>query len=180
MTAPVPIRNGSRLSDYAGHAHLAPAVAELRAAARAAAPALRGRKVWMVNSTASGGGVAEMLPKLVGLLRELGVQAEWLVAAPPLKGFFPLTKRIHNLIHGAGRPGFGAGDARLYARAGRDMAEALARRVGPRDILVVHDPQPLAAGRGWPTRYVFVFVFVFTPSVNSARFSLSNSATGRS
>jgi trehalose synthase len=38
---------------------------------------LRHRKIWMVNSTTHGGGVAEMLPKVVAMLRELGVPTEW-------------------------------------------------------------------------------------------------------
>jgi trehalose synthase len=100
----------------------------------------------MVNSTANGGGVAEMLPKLVGLLRELGVQTEWAVVSPKARGFFTLTKRIHNLIHDFGRPGFTSQDAALYARISREAACELGKRIASQDILVVHDPQPLGAG----------------------------------
>jgi hypothetical protein len=50
------------VDDYAAVAHLAPAVAELNLEAQGVVPKLAGRTVWMVNSTAKGGGVAEMLP----------------------------------------------------------------------------------------------------------------------
>ena len=62
-------------------------------------------KVWMVNSTAKGGGVAEMLPKLVSMLNEVGLPTEWVVMGTEQTEFFDLTKRLHNLIHGTGDPG---------------------------------------------------------------------------
>ncbi|MGX5733267.1 hypothetical protein [Bosea thiooxidans] len=46
---------------------------------RALLPILEGHRVWMVNSTSRGGGEAELLPPLLALLRELGVDANWLV-----------------------------------------------------------------------------------------------------
>lgn len=67
------------LADYEGFAHLAPAVHELRSEATAVLPRLRGRTVWMINSTSEGGGVAEMLLQLVPLLRDLGVRTDWMV-----------------------------------------------------------------------------------------------------
>ena len=57
------------------------------------------RVMWHVNSTATGGGVAEMLQTLLGYERGAGLDARWLVIdgdAP----FFALTKRIHNRLHG--------------------------------------------------------------------------------
>ncbi|HON96386.1 MAG TPA: LUD domain-containing protein, partial [Deltaproteobacteria bacterium] len=59
-----------------------------------------GRTVRNVNSTATGGGVAEILHRMIPLLRELGVDAKWDV----IKGgdsFFWVTKKIHNALHGA-------------------------------------------------------------------------------
>ncbi len=109
-------------------------------------PKLKGRRVWMVNSTAQGGGVAEMMPRLVGILKDLGVRAEWLVMGSDDPAFFALTKRLHNMIHDAGRPGFSAEERETYAAASRKAAAALAGHVGPEDILVVHDPQPMGAG----------------------------------
>ena len=91
------------LAEYEAVAHLAQAVHELRSEAAAVLPRLSGRTVWMVNSTAQGGGVAEMLMDMVPLLRDLGVRTEWVVIGSRDPAFFLLTKRIHNLIHGAGR-----------------------------------------------------------------------------
>ncbi len=67
------------LDDYGASAQLAPSVNDLRALAGVVVPKLRGRKLWMVNSTAKGGGVAEMMGTIVGMLRELGVPTEWAV-----------------------------------------------------------------------------------------------------
>jgi trehalose synthase len=135
------------LEDYAGQAYLAAAVGELQAEAAAAAPALAGRRLWMLNSTASGGGVAEMLPKLVRLLRDLGLPTEWLVLETERPGSFELlTKRIHNLLHGAGDPRLEPAERELYEAVSQEAAAELRRLVAPGDILVVHDPQPLGAG----------------------------------
>src|SRR5437773_2630252 len=60
---------------------------------------LAGRVVWNINSTATGGGVAEMLQSLLAYVRGAGVDAQWRV----LRGddaFFRVTKRLHNCLHG--------------------------------------------------------------------------------
>jgi trehalose synthase len=140
------------LDDYAAVGQLAPAVDALRAAARAFIPRLDGRTVWHVNSTAQGGGVAELLPAQIKLLRDLGIDARWLVMETDRPEFFALTKRIHNMIHGAGtgeaggQREFGADDRALYEEVSRANAEALLRHVRPGDVLLIHDPQPLGAG----------------------------------
>lgn len=134
------------LDDYASYVFLAPAVEALREAARPAARALAGRTVWMVNSTAQGGGVAEMLPRLVTLLNELGVDTRWVVIHPEEPRFFEITKRLHNLLHGVGDPHLARDDRALYARTSDALAEAFAPRLRPDDLLVVHDPQPAGMG----------------------------------
>ena len=134
------------LADYEAFSHLAPAVDTLRNAAREPVRALDGRTVWMVNSTAQGGGVAEMLPKVIGLLRELGVDARWVVIQPEEEQFFTLTKRLHNLLHGAGTPHVANDDAELYEAVSRRLANAFEPQIGPDDLVVVHDPQPAGMG----------------------------------
>jgi trehalose synthase len=134
------------LDDYAAVASLSRSVAELRAHASALAPVLRGRTVWAVNSTARGGGVAEMIPRVVGMLRELGVSARWVVVDTTEPEFFSLTKRLHNLIHGSGDPVLSAADRALYDRVSTGLAAELQPRIADGDVLVVHDPQPLGAG----------------------------------
>lgn len=134
------------LDDYAAVGQLAPAVEALRAAAQTFVPRLEGRTVWHVNSTAQGGGVAELLPPQITLMRDLGVDVRWLVMETNRPEFFALTKRIHNMIHGAMQQEFTAADRALYEEVSRANAEALMQYVGPDDVLLVHDPQPLGAG----------------------------------
>jgi trehalose synthase len=113
---------------------------------RAAAEArelLEARAVWNVNSTARGGGVVELLQPLVAYARGAGVDARWVVIDGTPE-FFAITKRIHNLLHGALGDG-GALDAaarEAYERTlSKNLAE-LAGRVHEADVVIVHDPQP--------------------------------------
>ena len=63
---------------------------------------LHGRTIWNVNSTARGGGVAEMLRSLIGYVRGAGLDARWVVIEGDPE-FFRVTKRLHNRLHGARR-----------------------------------------------------------------------------
>jgi len=146
MVEIIEIKEGVTLEDYGSVAYLAGHVRSLRDEASTLVPRLEGRKVWMVNSTAQGGGVAEMLPKMVSLLRELGVACEWAVISSEKPAFFSLTKRLHNLIHGHGKPVLTRDDRALLESVNRKNAHSLQKHIGPRDILVVHDPQPLPLG----------------------------------
>src|SRR5690606_7470050 len=98
-------RHHVSLDDYEAVAPLSRSVQDLRREADGLLPLLDGRRVWMVNSAARGGGVAELLPPLLALLRELGVEANWLVMESDEPAFFRLTKQLHNLIHGEGDAG---------------------------------------------------------------------------
>jgi trehalose synthase len=139
----VQVDQPSPLEEYAGVAHLAASVAEMKLEAEGVGASLAGRTTWMVSSSARGGGVAEMLPPILSILRGLGIQIEWVVIGSADPAFFELTKRIHNLIHGAGSPVLGEADRELYERVNRENADALRELVRPGDVLVVHDPQPL-------------------------------------
>jgi trehalose synthase len=143
----VDVVSGYGLQDYEAIAHLAPAAAELRAEAAVAVRRLAGRTIWMVSSTATGGGVAEMLAQLVRILRDIGVTTQWVVIGSREPAFFELTKRIHNLIHGTGDPEFTDSDRDVYERVNRENALGLRQIVRPGDVLVVHDPQPVPLGR---------------------------------
>jgi trehalose synthase len=142
----VEIDEAFTLDRYSEIAHLAGAVRELRAEAAMVVPQLQQRTVWMVNSTARGGGVAEMLPKVVSLLDELTVPTRWVVVGTERKEFFRLTKRLHNLIHGEGDPDLNESDRQLFEAVNRECADELKPHLKPDDLLVVHDPQPLAVG----------------------------------
>ena len=79
-------------------------MARFERAAEATQSALSGRAVLNVNSTAVGGGVAEMLQTLLAYVRGVGVDARWLVIQGDPE-FFAITKRIHNGLYGG--PGDG-------------------------------------------------------------------------
>src|SRR3954464_10843813 len=74
-----------------------------------------GRAVWHVNSTARGGGVVELLQSLLAYARGAGVDARWAVIDGE-PGFYRITKRIHNHLHGFPGDGGQLGDAerRIY------------------------------------------------------------------
>jgi trehalose synthase len=103
---------------------------------------LRGRTVWNVNSTAAGGGVAEMLRSLMAYARGAGIDARWVVA-PGTPAFFRVTKRLHNLMHGEPGDGGGLDEAAraVYRAVSARNAESLAARVRPDDVVILHDPQ---------------------------------------
>jgi trehalose synthase len=146
MIEKIDVESGWTLNDYSVDSRLSQGVRSLRVEASMLVPALRERRVVMVNSTARGGGVAEMLPRMVTLLRELGIPADWYVIGASDSAFFGLTKRIHNLVHGEGKPELTEDDRKLYEKINRENADALEKVLEPTDILVVHDPQPLALG----------------------------------
>jgi trehalose synthase len=102
----------------------------------------KGRTIWNVNSTGKGGGVAEMLYSLLAYAMGAGVDARWLVIEGNPE-FFRITKRVHNHLHGfAGDGGpLGPKEHDLYLDALLPNAEALARVVKPKDIVILHDPQ---------------------------------------
>jgi len=104
---------------------------------------LAGRVVWNVNSTARGGGVAEMLVSLLAYAHGAGVDARWTVIAGNDR-FFGLTKRIHNNLHSAAGDGGDLGDAerRIYEEALEPNVEEFSQLVSPDDIVIIHDPQP--------------------------------------
>jgi trehalose synthase len=100
------------------------------------------RTVWNVNSTASGGGVAEMLAQLVAYGLGAGVDTRWAVIEGD-KDFFAVTKRIHNRLHGQVGDGGPLGDAERAAyesTTGRAATELVAH-LRPDDVVILHDPQ---------------------------------------
>lgn len=134
------------LDDYAAIAYLTGAVHDLRSGAESLLPKFKGRSVLMLNSTAKGGGVAEMLPRMVLMLNEVGITARWAVMKIEQPEFFKLTKRIHNMVHGHGDSALNAADKKLYEEVSRNVADGLRTHLKDGDLLVVHDPQPLGAG----------------------------------
>lgn len=101
---------------------------------------LAGRRFWNVNSTARGGGVAEMLRSLIGYARGAGVDARWTVIEGDPE-FFDVTKRLHNRLHGVEDAPLGERERRVYETCAAANAEALAQRIRPGDVVLLHDPQ---------------------------------------
>jgi trehalose synthase len=104
---------------------------------RVLADRVRGRRMQHINSTPVGGGVAEILTRMIPLLGELGVEASWDV----IKGnqeFFNVTKAFHNALHGKPEE-----ITRQMLEVFRETTEENLRevRLGA-DVIVVHDPQP--------------------------------------
>ena len=99
---------------------------------------LAGKTIKMVNSTSVGGGVAEMLNRLVPLLSELGVPTKWDVITGG-NDFFEVTKALHNALHGTSYELTKAAQEifLMYNEQNR------ARLKFSEDMVVVHDPQPL-------------------------------------
>ena len=101
-----------------------------------------GRAVWHVNSTARGGGVAELLQSLLAYARGGGVDTRWAVIGGSTD-FFRITKRIHNRLHGSAGDGGPLADAEhaVYDETLRRNAEELAEVVAAADVVFLHDPQ---------------------------------------
>jgi trehalose synthase len=146
MLKTIESERGWTLANYAADSHLAASVRTLQVEASIFARQLADRTIWMVNSSAQGGGVAEMLPRMTALLEELGLQVKWIVMGSDRPEFFRVTKHLHNLIHGEGQPELGPEDREVYEFVSLQNAEELAPQVRPDDIVVIHDPQPLAMG----------------------------------
>jgi trehalose synthase len=100
------------------------------------------RAIWNVNSTAAGGGVAEMLPSLLSYSRGHGIDARWVVIEGN-PAFFRTTKRLHHMLHGSGGDGvgFAKADHAVYEETCRANAHELCALIRKRDIVILHDPQ---------------------------------------
>lgn len=99
---------------------------------------LKGARVQHVNSTAVGGGVAEILTRLVPLMRDVGLDARWdIFQGNP--DFFRVTKAFHNALHGA--------EERITPDMFRIFQETTDANLGlveaGSDFFAIHDPQPV-------------------------------------
>ena len=142
---------------------------------------LKSKVVQHINSTPVGGGVAEILNRMVPLLRELGVDTRWDV----IKGgeqFFGVTKKFHNALHGRAEE-ISQKDFDIFMATSHDNIENV-NTYG--DIVFVHDPQPIAlikkkTANKWlwrchvdvsnPNEKVWEFLMGFIVQYDSAVFS---------
>jgi len=99
----------------------------------------KGWSVQNINSTSVGGGVAEILNRMVPLLNELGIKTKWDVIKGGEK-FFKVTKKFHNALHGK-EEDIRAEDFTVFLETS-EMNNQTMELTG--DILLIHDPQPIA------------------------------------
>jgi trehalose synthase len=100
---------------------------------------LKGRVIQNINSTAVGGGVAEILNRMMPLMRDLGVDFRWDLIKGDEK-FFVITKKFHNALHGV--------DVKILDEEISYFLEVNQKNAQEiffsGDIVYIHDPQPLA------------------------------------
>jgi len=143
---------------------------------------LEGRRIQNINSTAVGGGVAEILTRMIPLLNQLGVAARWDVIKGDEK-FFVVTKKFHNGLHGVPVT-VSKEEYEWFLEVNRENAAQLSFE----DIVFVHDPQPVALierrkeiGKNWiwrchidfsrPDKSIWRFLEDYITQYDSAVFS---------
>ena len=149
---------------------------------------LSGKTVVNINSTFVGGGVAEILSRVVPLLNQLGVDVRWqIISGDPQ--FFKVTKRLHNALHGKAES-ISDDDFSLFLQT---TERNLSQIDFSGDILFIHDPQPAALiarksdiGKKWiwrchidishPDSKVWEFLKQFVGNYDAAVFSSPNFA----
>jgi trehalose synthase len=103
---------------------------------------LRGMKILHINSTKEGGGVAEILNRLIPLKRELGIDAEWEIIKGE-KDFYQCTKKMHNSLQGD-HDDISSSLLAIYEKTNLQNFERLKDKLEKADIVFIHDPQPAA------------------------------------
>ncbi|MDO9027749.1 MAG: glycosyl transferase family 1, partial [Candidatus Roizmanbacteria bacterium] len=147
---------------------------------------LSGKVIQNINSTFTGGGVAEILTRMVPLLNQLGVDARWTTISGN-EEFFSVTKKFHNALHGR-KELISSEDFSLFLDVNKRNSEELKFQG---DIIFIHDPQPAALiakkkelGEKWiwrchidvsnPDKRVWEFLRNFVVEYDAAVFSAPN------
>lgn len=113
---------------------------------------LRGKRILNVNSTFTGGGVAEMLWSAVPLMNDLGLEYGWRVIHGTAD-FFPITKKWHNALQGED-VSVSEHEKNIYT----GINELFSRFTHIKhDVMIVHDPQPLPLISFYPKRQPWVW-----------------------
>ena len=117
---------------------------------RQLAEPIKGMPVVHVNSTRIGGGVAEILDKLVPLMRELGLDTRWeVISGEP--DFYQCTKHMHNALQGT-PVNIPEHLLRVYEQTNATNAEQLGGVLRDAGIVIIHDPQPAPLLGHFPDR----------------------------
>lgn len=100
---------------------------------------LKGKSFLHINSTRTGGGVAEILQRMLPLLKNLGIDARWEVIKADRK-FFDITKKIHNTLQGF-QEDFTEEMWQHHYKVNRENSKRIDFNA---DAVIIHDPQPVA------------------------------------
>jgi len=111
---------------------------------------LKGMKVVHVNSTRIGGGVAEVLSKLVPFMNEMGIHTRWEVITGQDE-FYQCTKNMHNALQGT-QVSIPESLLEIYETTNATNAEELRSTLEEADIVFIHDPQPAPLLKYCPKR----------------------------
>jgi trehalose synthase len=114
---------------------------------RTLAEELSGLRVLHMSATAFGGGVSEILYTLVPLMRDVGIEADWQVIIGR-EEFYNATKLMHNALQGNPLD-LDPHQWKVYEEYNEINARELS---GDWDVIIVHDPQPLAVRRHVPEK----------------------------
>ncbi len=98
---------------------------------------LKGKSFLHVNSTKEGGGVAEILNRMIPLLQDLGIDARWEVIEGDAK-FFDFTKKTHNALQGNNEK-FTKKMWDYYYEVNKRNKKNIDLKA---DAVLIHDPQP--------------------------------------
>lgn len=98
---------------------------------------LSGKTFLHVNSTREGGGVAEILQRMIPILNSLCIQARWEVIEGDPK-FFDITKKVHNALQGNPEK-FTKEMWDYHKEVNVKNAEKMDFEA---DAVMIHDPQP--------------------------------------
>ena len=116
-------------------------------------------RVLHLNSTATGGGVAEILQSMVPLGNSLGVETERIVINPDAAEFFDVTKKIHNMLQGSeGELSFAELD--IYFSCIQRVADDMRAKGLEADVWFVHDPQLLPLARLLPKKQGETWIWI--------------------
>lgn len=118
---------------------------------KALASVLKGVKIVHINSTKEGGGVAEILMKMIPIAESLGIDMKWEIIEGSSE-FFHCSKTFHNLLQGQSGDLPSPDQLSIYEETNAKNARSLKDTLENADIVFIHDPQPLALISHFPKR----------------------------
>ena len=116
-------------------------------------------RVLHLNSTATGGGVAEILQSMVPLGNSLGIETERIVINPDAAEFFQVTKKIHNMLQGS-EGTLSPQELDTYFSCIQRVADDMRDKALTADVWFVHDPQLLPLAKLLPKKESETWIWI--------------------